>query len=517
MSGPKYLGFAAGDDDKLKRFDLGLQHGLITVQGRVLTSPTVRYKKRGREETIKVNFGGWNMAGIQFMNPRRMPKWSYLRITTFPERGSFERYPELPEVMQRFHAELRNVGIQADPPNPGAQLYIPQGARSFSDLDARLKKAADFFEFLIIILPDTGAALYNRVKQLGDLQLGLHTVCAVEAKLKKQFGPREKQFFANLALKVNLKLGGTNQIVDMANLPLVKGDTTMFVGVDVTHPSPGSGTGAPSVAAMVANIDSALSQWPADLRVQRSRQEEVNDLKEMLLSRLDAWTRLGKRAKLPENILVFRDGVSESQYDAVRNHELWLLRAACKSKYSTVQQEQGLPRISIVVVGKRHHTRFYPTRLEDSDGKTGNPKPGTVVDRGVTDARVWDFFLQAHTALQGTARSAHYYMVYDEIFTGTGTAEETKADPALRGRKLSDELESLALASSHLFGRATKVISIAAPARYADMACDRSRVYLSHLFDPDSAMETESTTTGGGSEMPQINLHPKIKDTMFYI
>ena len=32
----------------------------------------------------------------------------------------------------------------------------------------------------------------------------------------------------------------------------------------------------------------------------------------------------------------------------------------------------------------------------------GNPPNGTVVDRGVTMEKGHDFFLQAHTALQGT-------------------------------------------------------------------------------------------------------------------
>jgi eukaryotic translation initiation factor 2C len=35
----------------------------------------------------------------------------------------------------------------------------------------------------------------------------------------------------------------------------------------------------------------------------------------------------------------------------------------------------------IVVLGKRHHTRFYPTDAANAD-QNGNPKAGTVVDRG---------------------------------------------------------------------------------------------------------------------------------------
>jgi hypothetical protein len=31
--------------------------------------------------------------------------------------------------------------------------------------------------------------------------------------------------------------------------------------------------------------------------------------------------------------------------------------------------------------GKRHHTRFYPTDAANAD-QNGNPKAGTVVDRG---------------------------------------------------------------------------------------------------------------------------------------
>ena len=41
------------------------------------------------------------------------------------------------------------------------------------------------------------------------------------------------------------------------------------------------------------------------------------------------------------------------------------------------------PQLTIVVCGKRHHTRFYPTNSSSADDK-GNPLPGTVVDRGVT-------------------------------------------------------------------------------------------------------------------------------------
>ncbi len=50
----------------------------------------------------------------------------------------------------------------------------------------------------------------------------------------------------------------------------------MVVGIDVTHPSPGSASTAPSVAGIVASVDSRLAQWPADLKIQTAREEMVS-------------------------------------------------------------------------------------------------------------------------------------------------------------------------------------------------------------------------------------------------
>jgi len=83
------------------------------------------------------------------------------------------------------------------------------------------------------------------------------------------------------------------------------------------------------------------------------------------------------------------------------NEELKQIRDACDKVYG----KNSLPKINIIVVGKRHHTRFYPTREDyaDMEGRNkGNPPNGTVVDRGVTMERGKDFFLQAHYPLNGT-------------------------------------------------------------------------------------------------------------------
>ena len=48
---------------------------------------------------------------------------------------------------------------------------------------------------------------------------------------------------------------------------------TMLVGIDVTHPGPGSVKGTPSIAAVVASIDQNYAQYPASMELQESKKE----------------------------------------------------------------------------------------------------------------------------------------------------------------------------------------------------------------------------------------------------
>ena len=183
------------------------------------------------------------------------------------------------------------------------------------------------------------------------------------------------------------------------------------------------------------------------------------------------------------------------------------------------------PKLTIVICGKRHHTRFYPTERRDA-AHDGNPKPGTVVDRGVTAVYDFDFFLQgdycslklfislmsrflAHGGLQGTTKPTHYYVVHDEIGFS------------------ADNLQGLTNALSYMFARATKAVSLVSPAYYADVACERGRCYLrkllqGHIGDGTTASGSASTNEADVMKEAQALWHggvnsDKLKNTMFYL
>jgi len=48
--------------------------------------------------------------------------------------------------------------------------------------------------------------------------------------------------------------------------------STMMVGIDVTHPGVGTQEGTPSIAAVVASIDDKFVQFPASMRIQKAHQ-----------------------------------------------------------------------------------------------------------------------------------------------------------------------------------------------------------------------------------------------------
>lgn len=305
---------------------------------------------------------------------------------------TFQSITPLQAALGSFRSALRGTGISIGEASPGSRRLQLSHVED-PELERVLTSASERLSLLYIILPVKNTTLYNHIKHICDVKTGLVNICSVGNKLVESGG--RPQYFGNVALKFNLKGGGDNQLVEPSRLHFVPRGDTMIVGIDVTHPDPNSSNWAPSIAAMVASINANLAQWPATSSVQRRRRQEmVDSLKDMLKRHLNLWKTEGRHTMFPRNILVYRDGVSEGQYQMVKDYELLLLRQACEEVYDPVGQER--PRITVVVVTKRHHTRFGPTAEGKADGN-GNCLAGTVTDRGITEAHQWDFWIRQST------------------------------------------------------------------------------------------------------------------------
>ncbi|KAL9005566.1 MAG: hypothetical protein Q9188_001658 [Gyalolechia gomerana] len=473
----------------LLAFGISVTPRMITVRARILPSVPLQYKLANRPKSFPTANGGWDIRGRHFSEGKQLRSWTFIKLV--------DNVVSRPDV-EGFRGIIRNSGMNSDEPTPPNGVLEPlRGGRDNEDSDDKIiestmaKAASRGLKVLLVILPDKSAFVYSRVKYWAEVKHGIHTICSVGDHLQKK-GP---QYWANIGHKFNLKLGGINQMLPSDKLGILA-DKTMLAGMDVTHPSPGSIEGAPSIAGVVASIDGRYGQWPGTIRAQTSRKEMIEKLDEMFGERLDLW-RKHNQGGLPARIIIYRDGVSEGQYRTLLQDELPQIQKACETRYPGGR----LPKVSIVVCGKRHHTRFYPTKEDDTDYKNNmNPPNGTVVDRGVTMEKGWDFFLQAHHCLQGTARPTHYVVIYD------------------KNDMDADKMEALTHNLCYMFGRATKAVSLCPPAYYADLICERGRSYLYKEYNARDGQTVTSGSTFDWNRSPWVKgVHPAIQDSMFYI
>jgi len=192
----------------------------------------------------------------------------------------------------------------------------------------------------------------------------------------------------------------------------------------------------------------------------------------MMEGHLRRWAKMNSN-QLPKSILFFRDGISEGQYSIAVHTEFAAIKEACKS---LAGEGQAMPKITFVVASKNHHIRFFAQNERDQD-RSGNIPAGTVVDTDVVHPTVFDFYLQAHSGLIGTARPTHYVVLKDENnFT-------------------SDDLQRSVHALCYTYARATRSVSLIPPAYYADILADKCRALVWDPFDDSASMVSGTSSS----------------------
>lgn len=288
-------------------------------------------------------------------------------------------------------------------------------------------------ELLFCVIPDRGDG-YGKVKQCAELECGILTQCVKLSTLLKK--GTDQSTVSNILLKVNAKLNGTNHKLAKNSLPPLMSKPFMLIGADVTHPSPGQDN-IPSVVGVVSSHDIHGFQYNKCWRLQDPKQEMISDFDQILMEHLQYFEQ--QRNRLPDAILYFRDGVSEGQFQQVLTVELNAMYRGC------AQYKEGYkPKITFIVVQKRHHTRFFPPQnsgLGQDDRKNNNVPAGTIVDKEITHPNENQFYLVSHQSIQGVARPTKYCLLRDD------------SDFPI------DQLQTITYNLCHFFARCTRSVS----------------------------------------------------------
>ncbi|CAO3652743.1 unnamed protein product [Cunninghamella echinulata] len=466
----------------LQQFGVTIKPEMAMINARVLSTPKISYAPNSQEPTFAPRDGAWNLRGKKVSKGARLGSWSVVNFTPNLNDGAIQRF--IRELCQTF-ADTGMEVVNRQPPITHAD---PQGniERTLKEAWLKAGNAAKAQPQLVFcILPNTGVGLYAEIKRVSDTIIGVPTQCVQS----KHIGEPKKQYCANVCLKVNMKLGGINLILERTQIPFISEVPTIVFGADVTHPAPGD-MNRPSVAALTASMDAFASRYGSAIRVQANRTEIIADLANMVRELLkNFYQSCGQK---PARILFYRDGVSEGQFEQVLNGEIAAIRAACTSL-----DKDYNPKLTFVVVQKRHHARFFPVEQRDAD-RTGNCLPGTVVDTDIVHPFEFDFYLQSHAGLQGTSRPTHYHVLYDD----------NKFTP--------DSLQELTYRLCYIYGRATRSVSIVPPAYYADLVAARARFHRRG----ENWSDTDATSESLDSEAQLASfavVKPELQKVMYFM
>ncbi|XP_062096190.1 protein argonaute 2 [Humulus lupulus] len=486
-----------------RNFGFDVNTNMSTVTGRVIGPPELKLgAPNGKVTTVTVDKEKcqWNLLGKSVVQGKPIERWVVLDFSHWSnDEQDIQLDPNsfIPKLISR----CGKLGIRMAQP----LSYVPTSMDQFSSVDKlrellegvsqrAYKNGRGHLQLLVCVMSKRDPG-YKYLKWISETKIGVVTQCCLSELANKA----SDQYLANLGLKLNAKLGGSN--VELGTrLPIPTGSGhLMFIGADVNHPGAWNVT-SPSIAAVVATMNwPAANRYATRVRAQHHRCERILDFGDMCLELIGTYDRLNK--VYPEKIIIFRDGVSEGQFDMVLNEELLDLRMAL----STINYS---PTITLIVAQKRHQTRLFPSSRNDG-GSSGNVPPGTVVDTTVVHPFEFDFYLCSHYGSLGTSKPTHYHVLYDEHkFT-------------------SDQLQKLIYDMCFTMARCTKPVSLVPPVYYADLAAYRGRLYheaVTEGVSPPSAASSTSMLASSSSSSSVVSmderffkLHADLENEMFFI
>ncbi|ROW02467.1 hypothetical protein VMCG_06148 [Cytospora schulzeri] len=500
------------EDPILKEFGINIKPVMETVGARIIANPKIQFAKKVADPGTR---GRWDLRGQMFAgpNPRPLRAWAVIVVNRCVDQPTAQRFAGA------FVTSYKGLGGNIATSQPQCFLLSMERSAATADEIEKIYKAVgaqyqappDLFFF---ILPDKSQVVYERLKKNMDIRLAMVSQMVQSSHAVKA----QPQYCANVAMKVNAKLGGFTSKLVGANFFIAP---TMIIGVDVSHGSHGQagggGASIASMAAMTISMNRDATRYAAVCETNGQRIEILSParIREMIPSTVERWCQEHKCA--PQHVFYFRDGVSEGQFAGVLQSEAEEVREQIE------KVGRAKIKLTVIVATKRHSIRFFPTGPDGGDNNK-NPLPGMVVEHEVTHPFHYDFYMCSHVAIQGTARPVHYHVLHDEV-----------------GMPI-DKLQQMIYHQCYQYMRSTTPVSIHPAIYYAHLAAARARAHedvaiserdpmhrLERMNRPLAKGDNSSTTSSTQEYVPPLmpiggtenKAHPRnvefFKNTMWYI
>ena len=425
----------------LKEWDINLDPQPLTIPAKKADSGNMIFGKDKYEKPIEIKIENNSSlerdSQVKMFKEVELDEW----VLLYPQREQ--------RVAERFLDVMKQTIDSYDYPAKKPLLVgINRGDLS-SWIEEIKRTSGPKTKMVVLILEGRkkAAPLYDDLKRFFTTERPIPNQVVLTSTANSEKGLRS--ICNKILSQICAKMGGVPWNVN--KLPF-SNKPTMIVGIDVFHKI---NSGKRSVLAFTATMNRFFSQYWSTVRIHEEGQEIGTQLQSALFEALEEFKKVNNC--YPASVIVYRDGVSESQRQSVQTIELASLIRGINEKKEMTER----PEIIFVCANKRVNAKFFNGDLANPKIPVNNPIPGTIIDSVVTQDS--DFYLVSQKTREGSVTPTHYFVLayYKEI---EGTYEHRQEEVV----KNLQDIELLTYKLCYLYYNWMGSVKVPAPIHYAD-------------------------------------------------
>ncbi|CAD8074368.1 unnamed protein product [Paramecium sonneborni] len=212
----------------------------------------------------------------------------------------------------------------------------------------------------------------------------LHQNVAIQTVNSKKFSKIASSIVKQIHSKIGKQLWNIQKITEIS-------DRIMIVGIDVYHKTLINNQ---SCVGFNAQFGQQSEKHFTKTIIVNKGQELNKGVGQLLNLSLQSYQKINKY--YPDTIIIFRDGVGNSQIENLIEIELKAMKSVIQQTYNI-----KLPQFAYILVNKRISDKFFSPNHESN---------GMIFPERIT-SKEFDFFLIAQQVNQGTPTPTHYTVI----------------------------------------------------------------------------------------------------------